>query len=81
MTRRAPDLGEFEALTGVGRRCKTCFIIGTLPPEQKEKLEAALKRRDIGADAVSRVVTNWGHPISDASIRHHRIRCLREEPR
>lgn len=82
MTRKtAPDLGEFEALTVVGRRCKTCYILGTLPTDQNEKLTAALDRRDIGSDAIARVVTNWGHPVSDSSIRHHRIRCLAEMPR
>lgn len=71
MPKPAPDLSEFEALSG--RPASICGVRRLdLPPEQQQKLDAAIESPTISAQAISKVLGSWGHKVSGQVIGRHR---------
>ena len=73
MPKQDPRLAEFEALDAeVQRRDMDWY--DKLEPEQREKVDAAWSAGH-GAVTIARVVTSWGRPISDVSVRRHFVKA------
>lgn len=76
-------MGLFEDLNNeqnfpITRRawCTVCELLNELPPKEKEALQLRMDNKNITHTALSAVLNNNGHPISDSTIgRHRRGRC------
>ena len=64
------DLSEFTATTLTP--CKVRTVLAALPPEQSEKLDAALATPTITHQKIVTVLRNWGHKIGPHPVARHR---------
>lgn len=60
---------DLEAEMAPKEICKVCRIIDSLDPEDSTHIKAALLASPL--EAVSRVLTKNGHPISGAALKRH----------
>lgn len=66
------DLSEFDAaMTPRTPQCNVGRALDRLDPERAEKLRVALAS-DYTSAAISRVVTSWGHKLTEQSVSRHR---------
>jgi len=59
------------------RQCKVCDILGKLDPQTSVAARGALAddMRTWPHTAIADVFEGLGHPVSDHSVRAHRLRC------
>jgi hypothetical protein len=65
------DLSEFETAPA---RLKVDAILDELDVEKAARLRAALAAPKIGNNTIARVVTGWGHPLSENAVCNWRRR-------
>ena len=74
----AVDMSEFDSENiPTFATSKIDVILGKLADtdtDRETKLRAALANPDYTSAAIARVVTNWGHPISEDAVRKWRQR-------
>lgn len=74
----AVDMSEFDTENGHNyNTSKMDVILSKLAdsdPDRHTKLLAALANPDYTSAAIARVVTGWGHPISEDAVRKWRHR-------
>lgn len=71
------DLGDENNFPAVRRAwCTVCELLKQLPPKESQALQLRLDNKNISHMAISVVLKNNNHAISDSTIgRHRRGRC------
>lgn len=65
------DLSEFGELKKY-EKCKVAYVIESLSPEDKEKVEAALSEPSIQTTAIHRFITSRGKRVVYSTVARHR---------
>lgn len=74
---RLLDAIKQENDTGLNKpKCHVAKVLESLSDEDRADLLAALEQRELRATVIAKVLTNRGYPISEFSIRRHKLqRC------